>query len=387
MNILFIANYIQIYGANRSMLDLAIALRGKVDSVFFFFPEEGKAEGRYAIRQILNENGFHYAFISYAPSVHAGGESRFLERILHRKINKECMARMQRYVKKWSIDIIHTNSLTHNIGAELAQKSHCSHVWHIREALKEDYNLIYDDKRRTKRLLGKADCVVCISEYVRAVHGEMLKHAKVQTLYNGLKLENYVLDGAFVKNPKVYHIIICGVVREEKGQLDAVMAAAKLIQQYHMENIHLQIVGDGFGDYYKKICCYIKENKLEEYVELIPFQSDLRTLRREADIALVCSKNEALGRVTIESMMSENVVIGTDIAGTAEIIEDGVNGYLYHPDDIEDLCDKLRFVINNWELQEEMVSCAKEYVWKNYDSNRYAEKIFQIYEELSGLSK
>ena len=83
----------------------------------------------------------------------------------------------------------------------------------------------------------------------------------------------------------------------------------------------------------------------------------------------------------------KNVVIGTDIAGTAEIIEDGVNGYLYHPDDIEDLCDKLRFVINNWELQEEMVSCAKEYVWKNYDSNRYAEKIFQIYEELSGLSK
>ena len=62
---------------------------------------------------------------------------------------------------------------------------------------------------------------------------------------------------------------------------------------------------------------------------IVPFQSDLYELRKHADIALMCSRGEALGRVTVEAMLSENLVIGADSAGTKEIIQNKVTGYLY----------------------------------------------------------
>jgi glycosyltransferase involved in cell wall biosynthesis len=43
----------------------------------------------------------------------------------------------------------------------------------------------------------------------------------------------------------------------------------------------------------------------------------------------MCSKNEALGRVTIEAMSRGTPVIGFDNAGTSEIIKHAYNGFLY----------------------------------------------------------
>ena len=50
------------------------------------------------------------------------------------------------------------------------------------------------------------------------------------------------------------------------------------------------------------------------------------------DIALVASCSEAFGRVTVEAMLAGMLVIGADVAGTSELICDGVNGILYEDD-------------------------------------------------------
>lgn len=96
----------------------------------------------------------------------------------------------------------------------------------------------------------------------------------------------------------------------------------------------------------------------------------------------MCSQNEAFGRVTVESMLSENVVIGTKSAGTAEIIEDGVNGYLYEVGNIQELSRKIYDVISHWGEQEQMVKKAKKFAKEKYDSLEYAKKILRIYMDL-----
>lgn len=387
MRILFIANSVGLYGANRSMIDLAAGLQKLGQDVFFMIPLESSGEERYALRKTLEKYRFTYAFIKYFPSVHPSSEKDILDRMFRMEANRKSLLKMKEYAIKWKIDIIHTNSLTHLAGAILSRQMKKPHVWHIREALKQDYDLWYDSQWLYRKNLKKAGKVICISDYVRKEHAKILKGASVTVMRNGLQVGNYLLNERYKKSVTAYHLLICGVIQEGKGQLDAVKGIYYLVHKYGFKKVHLQIVGDCNSDYSKKIKKFIMNYGLNAYIEILPFQENLTDLRRNADIALMCSRNEALGRVTIESMLSENLVIGADSAGTAEIIEDGVTGYLYKPGDARDLSEKIYRAIMRWEEQEKVVKAAKEYAKIHYDVNRYAENILRIYQKLVSVKQ
>lgn len=379
MHILFIANCGSLYGANRSMQELAVALRKLGQEVFFFFPREIISRDRHLLRKNLNDNGFTYMFLDYVPSVHSVEEKGIEDRLLRDAINRKCLVRMKEYVEKWQIDVIHTNSLTHLIGATLSRQTRKPHIWHIREVLKEDYGLLYDSKLQYRHALWNAEKVICISNYVKKIHRNVLTQKNVVILKDGFDIKKYTLCKAYQKQRDVYNLMICGYIQEGKGQMDAVQAVDCLVHEYGLKSIYLRIVGGGSGAYCERIKKYIMTNQLQNYISVIPFQENLCELRRNTDIALMCSRNEALGRVTVESMLSENLVIGADAAGTKEIIKDGFNGYLYESGNVHALCEKIYDAIRHWDTQEKIIRNAKKCAMQNYDSDRYAEKILAIY--------
>ena len=85
--------------------------------------------------------------------------------------------KLKKIVKKYQIDIIHSNASNVDFGAWIALFCKIPHVWHIREMLYDDYHLLYDYPRIIKFLQKRADKVICISNYVsqrRRIEGEML---------------------------------------------------------------------------------------------------------------------------------------------------------------------------------------------------------------------
>lgn len=380
MRVLFIANCESLYGANRSMLELAGELKKLGQEIFFFFPRGSVSKERYLLKKDLNDLGVDYAFLDYALSVHQGRKKKREDILLRSAINRKCLIKMEQYAEKWQIDIIHTNSLTHLIGWMLSRQIRKPHVWHIRETLRRDYDLFYDSKLQYRYALWNSEQVICISDYVRNMCRTMLNRSRVITLKDGFDLDKYMLHKVFQKKKDMYHLMICGYIQEGKGQMDAVKAMDYLVHGYGLKNIYLRIVGDGSGAYYEEIKKYLMENHLQNYIEILPFQNDLRELRENTDIALMCSRSEALGRVTIESMLSENLVIGADAAGTKEIIRDGVTGYLYESGNAKALSKKIHDTIRNWDRQAGIIRNAKKYAIQKYDINPYAKKILSIYE-------
>ncbi len=381
MRILFIANCVSLYGANRSMLDLALGLEKLGQEIYFIIPWEGTGRDRFRIRKRLESHKYSYKFMRYSPSVHLSNDNRVKASIFHREINKNCLPLMKQYAEEAQIDIIHTNSFTHTIGSLLSRQINKPHVWHIREVMKKDYDLAFDSQFLYQYSLRNTEQIICISEYVKKEHRKILRSVPVAVMQDGLDVSQYIIDNSYREHLDICNILICGVIQEGKGQLDAVKAVEGLIHKYHLKNIHLKIVGDGFGRYLEKIKKFIKDYELEDYIDILPFQEDLRELRRNTDIALVCSRSEALGRVTIEGMLSENLVIGADSGATKEIIKDGETGYLYEEGNIKELCQKIYFAVKHWKGQELLIRKAKEYACHNYDINNYAEKILRIYEK------
>ena len=98
---------------------------------------------------------------------------------------------------------------------------------------------------------------------------------------------------------------------------------------------------------------------------------------------LVCSKMEALGRVTIEGMYYRNLVIGADSGATAELVKDGMTGYLYKSGNIDDLVKNIEKAIASDDSNKIIIN-AHEWSVKNF-SNNIAPKIISFIEENRGI--
>ena len=61
----------------------------------------------------------------------------------------------------------------------------------------------------------------------------------------------------------------------------------------------------------------------------------------------MCSRSEGFGRVTAEYMMAELPVLASDTEANPELIREGIDGYLYKFNDIEDMTDKAMKIISS----------------------------------------
>ena len=163
-----------------------------------------------------------------------------------------------------------------------------------------------------------------------------------------------------------------------KGQKEIVQALAKIPKDI-LENVHLDIIGEGIPEYKKEIETLIKENNLEKYINLLPYKNDLRKCLKDYDIGIVCSRAEGFGRITVEYMATQLVVIASDTGANPEIIDDGVNGFLYHYHDIEDLANKIVYIYEHKEMREQIGIKGREKVLENFISDINAKNVFSNY--------
>jgi len=76
-------------------------------------------------------------------------------------------------------------------------------------------------------------------------------------------------------------------------------------------------------------------------------QAELALGMRRAGVFVLPSLSEGLGRVVVEAMATGTPVIGSQVGGIAEIVEDGVTGFLVPPGDEAALADRLRRILAN----------------------------------------
>lgn len=72
------------------------------------------------------------------------------------------------------------------------------------------------------------------------------------------------------------------------------------------------------------------------------------------DVAMMCSRAGALGRVTAEAMLAGKPVVGARSGATSELLREGFNGLLCAPGDLQELAQRLRFLFKHPEAARQM---------------------------------
>lgn len=137
------------------------------------------------------------------------------------------------------------------------------------------------------------------------------------------------------------------------------------------------IVGTGFLE--RQVRNQLIEMRLDEYVNMVGFVDYPPGLIAASDIVLLCSEKEGIPRSLIEAMTLRRPVVGTDVAGTQELIVNGKTGFLVPLGDTEAMAEKIKILVKDPELRKKMGECALKRVRENFNDIKVAELLHEFY--------
>jgi glycosyltransferase involved in cell wall biosynthesis len=324
----FLTHYAELYGANRSLLGLVDGLARHGVRPHVILPEPGDLLDVLAARAVPAAVLPVDWWVSTRRTA-AGAADRLVRTVRH-------LRGLTAQIGRWDCDLVYSNSSVFAAGALAAAELNLPHVWHLREFGRRDYDLVPDLGTRVARLgFRSADAVVCVSHaLIRALLGRRPPvHARV--IYNGVATEaefdarRRAAEAARGRR-QPFTFVLVGRFRPSKGQDVAIRAFAKVAAG---APVRLLLVGGagGTGDQAYFDHCRELASRLgvADRVEFWGYVPDPERAFLAADVALMCSRSEAMGRVTAEAMSCCRPVVGFAAGGTPELIADGTTGRLY----------------------------------------------------------
>lgn len=376
MKVLFVTHYSELYGANRSLLGLIENLKNRGVNISVLLPREGplldKLNSLDIKVYIIN---FHYWVINKKLFTSNSILSRIkyiffiLKITFHDHVQ---ISRIKKEIEGDNPDVIYSNSSVINFGLKLSKRVNKPHVWHLREFGYDDYGYDYFyPKFLVKKQFSSSNVLIAISDSIK-------HHYSKYSLNNTIRIYNGVInpvEGEYIKSENNGDTVIFGIIgllSKNKGQEDAINAFYSISKKY--SNVKLVIAGN--GPYEDRLRELVEELNVRS-VEFIGYIEDPNEFYEKIDITLVCSENEAFGRVTIEAFAHSLPVIGYNNAGTSEIIENMNTGLLYG-NDFESLEEKMTYLLDNKNEILRLGNNARLSYLENFTVENNASKIYNV---------
>lgn len=377
LNLLFFSHSANLFGAERSLLDLTASLTRRFGVLCTVaLPEEGP------LKQALESAGVATRVIPYrwwcAPSGYLPADKDGIDRTLSESY--QAMREHSQAIAGIGADLVVTSTLVIPWGALTAKNLDVPHIWWVKEFGQLDHGLeFYLPFEKTLEVIDEAsNYIVVPSKALKDTLFEKVSAEKAIVAYN-LKpvfTGSDRMDETFFVDDQALKLLIFGLVMPSKGQEEAIQAVDRLLQEGR--NVELCILGDSSNPYGEHLKEYVRSIGRGDQIHFHEFTTNVRGAIEQSDIGLVCSRNEAFGRVTVEAMMLGKPVIGTRSGGTIELIEDGSDGLLYDPGNLDQLVEKIEFFLASPGKVVEFGERAQQNILRKLDEKPVDDLMYQL---------
>ncbi len=350
-------------GAFLCMIDICNCLIERGIRPLVVLPGYGNGE------QMLRDNSIDYVFVQSRSGLVGKGIEHF-----DQALNKAAVGEIEQLIKLYDIKIVHNNTNHGYVGAEAAHNVGVPYFWHLRENIFEQ-GFDFFDRSFIYGLINDANAVISVSEYVGKCYAD-IDSSHIRCIYDGLKTAKYYKERNILQSDKV-RILMPGIMVPLKGQHQLVEAAS-LLKEDGID-FEISFVGSGDADYIARLESDVAKFGLNGYIHFYDRVSDLENWYFKSDIVVVCSKSEAFGRVTVEGQLAGCVVIGADCGATPELINDGLNGFLFELNDPVMLAKKIMTVVLNRERSSSIARRGQSEALTRYDRSSCCDKLVNLY--------
>ena len=194
------------------------------------------------------------------------------------------------------------------------------------------------------KVMGRANVVTTPTPLAaKAMRDHAFLH-KVIPLSNGIDSHAYELaPGERIERNPWPTVLFAGRLAEEKNIDVLIDAVAKLPDEL---NVHLEIVGD--GEIRQRLDAQVARLGLGDRVRFLGLAPDaeLREAYIRADLFCMPGTAELQSLVTLEAMSASTPVVLANAMALPHLVRDGENGYLFRPNDRDDLAAKLLAILS-----------------------------------------
>lgn len=163
-------------------------------------------------------------------------------------------------------------------------------------------------------------------------------------------------DRSSLKRPL---FLFVGHIIPRKG-LPVLLEACAVLQTRGYTQYTLQVVGNGSQEAELKTFC--DEHGLSDRVQWIGRVNydQIGSYFKNADVFVFPTMEDTWGVVTLEAMLLGKPILCSKGAGTSELVVHGENGYVFQPDNANELADLMQKFLDNPELIQAMGERSKQ---------------------------
>lgn len=241
-----------------------------------------------------------------------------------------------------------------------------------------------------RQLSRITDKIVCVSKSVfrDSYEKEKIKKEKYLVISNSVNCDEFFPDENIYKEKRSelgysesdFILGNVGVLSVRKGQIYLLKAFCELKKKF--KNIKLVIVGSTRShemDVYNELLNYISKNDLQNYVMIMDTTEKINDLYNILDLFVMPSITEGFGLSAFEAMLTEKIVVFSDIPVYIELIEDGKTGFIFKSKSVESLSSKLDYILTHYNELGPMKKYAREYVLNKFSMDKMTEQYNKLY--------
>lgn len=224
-------------------------------------------------------------------------------------------------------------------------------------------------------ILSKVDAFISPSQYLADCYIDAgFPKEKMNVIWNGIEVQRF--QNIHQTESQKIRFTYVGYFGKHKGVIHILEALEKSKLK---DKIQLNLVGGGEEIYaYQQ---FIKQHKLKDYVKFwgkLP-NSEIQTAYEETDVYVMASIWPENQPVTItEAMICGKPVIASKLGGNVELVQDGYTGLLYDPFNVDELVEKMEWMIQH---PEERIAYGKhgKAMMEQYTFDRQVDTIYKLY--------
>lgn len=294
---------------------------------------------------------------------------------------------LRRLTTSHPVDIIHTHGVDADLIGALAlqgcRERHVCHL-HISPPNRRQESWKAAIRRRVFQYLTsrKRTWFIAVSDFVREQMASYyeIPSDRMITVRNGVDLAEFHAVGD-PNSGTVRNRVVFGTA----ARLTPMKGLEYLIQaahQLHHRGVPIEVRIAGTGSHLKSLEQLAASLDLSDCIHFLGHVDHMPSFYRDLDVFVLPSLSEGLPLVVLEAMATGRPVAATRVAGTPEVVRDGVDGLLVPPADAEALTDALATLAGDPADRREMGTAGRTRVQAEFGLDRVAREIAQVYERV-----
>jgi glycosyltransferase involved in cell wall biosynthesis len=234
---------------------------------------------------------------------------------------------------------------------------------------------LYEFAERISQRLATKVIYVSAQVYSEALALQIApRHSQV--IANGVEI-NQLGEHRLLRRSDVVNICCVGRLEYQKG-IDVLIQAAALLRN-QAYNFQIQIAGD--GSQRVNLESHAKTLGVTSEVIFLGFRDDALDILSVSDVFVLPSRYETMSIALLEAMVAGLPCVVTNVGENEELITEGVEGYVVHPDDPAALAAALKKLIANSDLRRRMGQAARLKA-RQCGDGQMVERTMAVYESL-----